>query len=336
VSDDLANIADYETFIQKVRKKYAPDKRDGGIVSLTNEPIAIDAVSTGSLQVDRLTGIGGFPRGRISEVFGPTGTGKTTIIYGAIRAAQHAGLRCAYFDVEQAIYPEWMASQGVDIADDKLLYSRAYVAESVLDLMDDLARSGHFGLIVIDSVAALIPAKEYDADSVGDQFMGGKGRLLGQALRRVSGSLADTNTALVVVNHLRDKLGVVYGESTYRPGGKGLDYACSLMLQTAKGDKVEDGKETVGFNIRVKVYKNRFRGFNKQDEALVRVYANGGISRAYDLLQVGLETGVLTKAGAWLKFRGENLANGEARAEELLESDDELAERLAAAIEEAG
>jgi recombination protein RecA len=249
-----------------------------------------------------------------------------------MRAAQEQGLRVAYFDTEQGLNPEWLVRQGVDIADDRFVFSRAYVAEDIFDVMEEMVRSGHFGLIVVDSVASMIAEREYEAKSVSDNFMGGKGAVMGKGLRRIAGPLAATNTALVFVNHLRDKVGMVFGEPTYRPGGKALDYACSLMLKVGKGDTVQEGKETVGFTIRVSAYKNRFRPISKAEEAEVRVYAHGGISRGFDLLQVGLETGAIEKKGAWFYLGERRLGHGEANVEAAISVDDELQAEIADAI----
>lgn len=284
-----------------------------GVRSLTTNPITVSAVSTGSLQVDRLTGIGGFPCGYITEIFGLQGAGKTSLCYSAIREIQAQGKVAAYVDAEFSFNPQWATQQGVDISDEKFLFSQPEIGENAIDYIEELLRNSaewNIGMIIVDSVAALVPRKLLAAKTVADDFVASLANLMTKALNRLKAVLAVANIPLIFINHMKIALNAGFNDPRTRPGGKIIDFYSSMILEVRKGEKIEDGQEMIGTTIRVAGYKNRFAPFSKTTVPEVKIFIQGGVNKVNELLQVAIDDGVVTKAGAWLKFNGENIGQG--------------------------
>lgn len=325
-------MSDFSNFRKSLDKKFGKDTDNNAkLRSLTADPIIIDAISTGSAQIDRFTGIGGFPRGYITEIFGAPGAGKTTLAYSAIKSAQEQGMRTAYVDVEHSFNPRWAVQQGVDISDDRLIFAQPEIGETAIDLVEELVRNAedfNIGIIVVDSVSALVPRKQLAAITVENDFIATTASLMKKALLRLKAPVSESKVSLVFINHMKHAVGVVYGDPRTRPGGRDLDFYCSLMLEVRKGDKIEEGGESIATTIKVAGYKNKFAPFSKSTVPEVRVYLHGGVNQAYELLQTAIDLGIVKKSGAWLKYNDENIGQGLDKTTKRLESDSELFNRL--------
>lgn len=297
----------------------------GAIMRLTNDPVqqAIPVIPTGSFALDEALGAGGYPRGRIVEIFGPESSGKTTLTLHAIAQAQLNGGVAAFIDAEHAFDLRYARAIGVDLS--KLLVSQPDSGEQALEIADVLTRSGAVDLIVIDSVAALVPRAEIEGD-MGDAHMGLQARLMSQALRKLTGAASKTNTALVFINQLRQKLGVVFGNPETTPGGNALKFHASVRLDVRRVGKVTAGETVVGNRTRVKVVKNKVAAPFAEAEFDIRWGV--GIDWAGDLVDVALSCGVLEKSGSHLSFGGKSIGQGRDRARDAVFSTPELRETL--------
>ena len=291
---------------------------------------AMEVIPTGSISLDIALGIGGLPRGRIIEVYGPESSGKTTVALHAIANAQRKGDICAFIDAEHALDPEYAKKLGVDI--DALLVSQPDTGEQALEIADMLIRSGAIGLIVIDSVAALVPRAEIEGE-MGDSHVGLQARLMSQALRKITGALSNSNTTAIFINQLREKIGVMFGSPETTTGGKALKFYASVRLDVRRIEALKDGQDVVGNRTRVKVVKNKVAPPFKQAE--FDILYGEGISREGSLIDMGVEHGIVRKAGAWYTYDGDQLGQGKENARQFLKDNPDLANEIETGIKQA-
>src|SRR5271154_2038130 len=292
----------------------------GSVMKMNDQAaVAIPAISTGSLSLDLALGIGGLPRGRVIEVFGPESSGKTTLVYHVIAEAQRRGGICAFIDAEHSMDPAYAKRIGVNI--DELLVSQPDTGEQSLEITELLIRSGALAVVAIDSVAALTPKAEIEGE-MGDSHVGLQARLMSQALRKLAGTLNRTETICLFTNQLREKIGVMFGNPETTPGGRALKFYSSVRLDIRRVEQIKDGAEVVGSRTRVKVVKNKVSSPFKQAE--FDIMYGQGISREGSLLDVGVELGLIKKSGAWFTYEGEQLGQGREKAKEFLVETPEL------------
>jgi recombination protein RecA len=286
-----------------------------------HEPIEV--IPTGSIALDVALGIGGLPRGRIIEIYGPESSGKTTVALHAIANAQKAGGICAFIDAEHALDPEYAKKLGVDI--DALLVSQPDTGEQALEIMDMLIRSGALDLVVVDSVAALVPRAEIEGE-MGDSHVGLQARLMSQALRKITGALHQSKTTAIFINQLREKIGVFFGSPETTTGGKALKFYSSVRLDVRRIETLKDGQEAVGNRTRVKIVKNKVAPPFKQAE--FDIIYGVGISREGSLIDLGVECDVIKKSGAWFTYEGDQLGQGKENARAFLIDNPDLANEI--------
>jgi recombination protein RecA len=286
----------------------------GSIMRLGEQgPVGIEAVSTGALALDLALGIGGLPRGRVVEIYGPESSGKSTLAMHVVAEAQRNGGVCAYIDAEHAMDPVYAQAIGVNV--DDLLISQPDTGEQALEIADMLIRSGALDVLVIDSVAALVPRAEIEGE-MGDSHVGLQARLMSQALRKLTGNLNKSRTICVFINQLREKIGVMFGSPETTPGGRALKFYSSVRLDIRRIEAIKDGTEVVGNRTRVKVVKNKVAPPFRQAE--FDIMYGRGISREGSLLDVGVELGIIKKSGAWFTYEGEQLGQGRENAKNFL------------------
>ncbi len=284
-------------------------------------PVAI--IPTGSIALDVALGIGGLPRGRIVEIYGPESSGKTTLTLHAIANAQKAGGIAAFIDAEHALDPEYARAIGVDT--DALLVSQPDTGEQALEIADMLIRSGALDIIVIDSVAALVPRAEIEGE-MGDSHVGLQARLMSQALRKMTGAINGSGTTAIFINQLREKIGVMFGSPETTTGGKALKFYASVRLDVRRIETLKDGTDMVGNRTRIKVVKNKLAPPFKQAE--FDIMYGEGISREGSLIDVGVDAGLVRKAGAWYTYEGDQLGQGKENARQFLKDNPDLADEL--------
>ena len=281
--------------------------------------MAIEAISTGALALDLALGVGGLPRGRVVEIFGPESSGKSTLAMHVVAEAQRNGGICAYIDAEHAMDPVYARALGVDI--DQLLISQPDTGEQGLEIVDMLVRSGALDVVVIDSVAALTPRAEIEGD-MGDTHVGLQARLMSQALRKLTANLSRSNTIAIFINQLREKIGVMFGSPETTPGGRALKFYSSVRLDIRRIESIKDGVEVVGSRTRVKVVKNKVAPPFKQAE--FDIMYGKGISREGSLLDLSVDMGIVKKSGAWFTYDGEQLGQGRENAKNFLTENPEV------------
>jgi recombination protein RecA len=291
--------------------------------------VPIEVIPTGSIALDVALGIGGLPRGRIVEIYGPESSGKTTVALHAVASAQAAGGIAAFIDAEHALDPEYAKALGVDT--DALLVSQPDTGEQALEIADMLIRSGAIAVIVIDSVAALVPRAEIEGE-MGDSHVGLQARLMSQALRKITGALSNSNTTAIFINQLREKIGVMFGSPETTTGGKALKFYASIRLDVRRIETLKDGVEAVGNRTRVKVVKNKMAPPFKQAEFDI-VYGQG-ISREGSLIDVGVDQGIVKKSGAWYTYDGDQLGQGKENVRTFLRDNPDLADEIEKKIKE--
>jgi recombination protein RecA len=292
--------------------------------------VGIEAIPTGALALDLALGIGGLPRGRIVEIFGPESSGKSTLATHVVAEAQRNGGVCAYIDAEHAMDPVYAAAIGVNV--DELLISQPDTGEQALEIADMLIRSGALDVLVIDSVAALVPRAEIEGE-MGDTHMGLQARLMSQALRKLTGNLNKSRTIAVFINQLREKIGVMFGSPETTPGGRALKFYSSVRLDIRRIESIKDGPEVVGNRVRVKVVKNKTAPPFKQAE--FDIMYGKGISREGSLLDVGVELGIIKKSGAWFTYEGEQLGQGRENVKNFLADNVDLMVEISEKIKDA-
>jgi recombination protein RecA len=310
-----------ETALAQIDRQFGK----GSVMRLGSEERApIASISTGSIALDVALGIGGLPRGRIVEVYGPEASGKTTIALHAIASAQRAGGTAAFIDAEHALDPIYAAKLGVDI--DALLVSQPDTGEQALEITDMLIRSGSIDVIVIDSVAALVPRAEIEGE-MGDTHVGLQARLMSQALRKLTGAISNTDTTAIFINQLREKIGVFFGSPETTSGGKALKFYASVRLDIRRIETLKDSQNNaVGNRSRVKVVKNKLASPFKQAE--FDIIFGEGISREGSLIDFGVEQDIVNKSGAWYTFDGEQLGQGKENSRKFLKDNPEIADTI--------
>ena len=289
----------------------------------------IEVIPTGAIALDVALGIGGLPRGRVVEIFGPESSGKTTVALHAVASAQRQGGIAAFIDAEHALDPEYAKKLGVDT--DALLVSQPDTGEQALEIADMLIRSGALDLIVIDSVAALVPRAEIEGE-MGDSHVGLQARLMSQALRKITGALNSSGTTAIFINQLREKIGVMFGSPETTTGGRALKFYASVRLDVRRIETLKDGSEPVGSRTRVKVVKNKVSPPFKQAE--FDILYGIGISREGGLIDMGVEQGFVRKSGAWYTYEGDQLGQGKENARAFLRDNPDLADELEKRIKE--
>ena len=298
----------------------------GSIMKLNDEgamPIEVEAVSTGSLGLDIGLGIGGLPRGRIVEVYGPESSGKTTLALHVIAEAQKAGGTCAIVDAEHALDPGYAKKLGVDV--DNLLISQPDAGEQALEITDTLVRSGALDVLVVDSVAALVPRAELEGD-MGDSHVGLQARLMSQALRKLTGSISRSRTIVIFINQIRMKIGVMFGSPETTTGGNALKFYSSVRLDIRRIGQIKDKDEVVGNHTRVKVVKNKMAPPFRQIE--FDIMYGEGISKMGELLDLGVAGGVVEKSGSWFSYDGQRIGQGRENSKAFLRENPEIAQKL--------
>ncbi len=302
----------------------------GAVMRLGDRPAApIEVIPTGSIALDVALGIGGLPRGRVVEIYGPESSGKTTVALHAVANAQAAGGIAAFIDAEHALDPEYARALGVDT--DSLLVSQPDTGEQALEIADMLIRSGALDVIVIDSVAALVPRAEIEGE-MGDSHVGLQARLMSQALRKITGALSNTGTTAIFINQLREKIGVMFGSPETTTGGRALKFYASVRLDVRRIETLKDGADAVGNRTRVKVVKNKVAPPFKQAEFDI-VYGQG-ISREGSLIDVGVEQGLIKKSGAWYTYESDQLGQGKENVRAFLRDNPDLADEIEKKIKE--
>jgi len=280
------------------------------------ERMTVEAISTGSLALDIALGIGGIPRGRITEIFGPESAGKSTLAMHIMAEAQKAGGTAAYIDVEHAMDPIYARDLGIRVED--LLVSQPDTGEQALEICEALVRSNAVDAIVVDSVAALVPRAEIEGE-MGDSHMGLQARLMSQAMRKLTPTISTTSTAVIFINQLREKVGVVFGNPEVTPGGRALKFYSSVRLEIRRVESVKKGTDIIGNRVKVKVVKNKVAPPFKQAEFEIMFGIPRGISRTGDIVDLGVEQGILTKAGAFYSFGDLRIGQGRENAKQFLE-----------------
>ena len=309
-----------DTALAQIDKQFGK----GSVMRLgSDERAPIEVIPTGSIALDVALGIGGLPKGRIVEVYGPESSGKTTVALHAIANCQKAGGVAVFIDAEHALDPEYAKALGVDI--DALLVSQPDTGEQALEIADTLIRSGSIDIIVIDSVAALVPRAEIEGE-MGDSHMGLQARLMSQALRKLTGVLNNTKTTAIFINQLREKIGVFFGSPETTAGGKALKFYASVRLDVRRIETLKDGQDAVGNRTRVKVVKNKMAPPFKQAE--FDIIYGVGISREGSLLDVGVEQEILKKSGSWYTYEAEQLGQGKENSRNFLLDNPEVANEI--------
>jgi len=300
----------------------------GAIMRLGSDQVQpIAAISTGALALDLALGIGGVPRGRVVEIFGPESSGKTTLALHIVAEAQRNGGIAAFIDAEHALDPIYAKALGVDV--DELLISQPDTGEQALEITDMLIRSGSLDVVVIDSVAALVPRAEIEGE-MGDAHVGLQARLMSQALRKLAGTISRSNTTAIFINQMREKIGVMFGNPETTPGGRALKFYASVRLDIRRIESIKEGNEFIGNRVRVKVVKNKVAPPFRQAE--FDVMFGGGISREGSLLDVAVDYDVVRKSGAWYTYDGDQLGQGRENAKRFLRENPEVAVQLQARV----
>ena len=318
--EDEEKIKALKTAMDQIEKKFGK----GAVMRLgENASMNVEHIKTGSLMLDIALGIGGIPKGRIVEIYGPESSGKTTVALHCVAEAQKAGGTAAFIDVEHALDPVYAEKLGVDI--DALLVSQPDSGEQALEIAEALVRSGAIDLLVVDSVAALVTKAEIDGE-MGDSHVGQLARLMSQAMRKLAGALSKTGCAAIFINQLREKIGVMYGNPETTPGGRALKFYSSVRIDVRKGEAIKDGSEIIGNNTRVKIVKNKVAPPFKTAE--FDILYGKGICHTGEIIDAGVELGIIKKSGAWFYYGETRLGQGRDNAKQLFEDNPELAAEI--------
>ena len=323
-SDEKAKAL--ETALAQIKKQYG----EGAVMRLGQDSaLNVEAVPTGSLSLDLALGIGGLPRGRIVEIYGPESSGKTTLALHCIAEGQKMGGNAAFIDAEHALDPVYAGHLGVDV--DSLLVSQPDTGEQALEITEALVRSNAIDVIVIDSVAALVPRAEIEGD-MGDTHVGLQARLMSQALRKLAGAISKSNCVAIFINQLREKVGVMYGNPEVTPGGRALKFYSSVRIEVRKGEILKSGTDIIGARTKVKVVKNKIAPPFRTAEFDV-IYGQG-ISRVGELLDIAVQLEIVQKSGAWFSYNGERIGQGRDKTKEFLSTHPEMAGEIEALVRE--
>lgn len=309
-----------ETALSQIEKTFGK----GSIMKLgDNKMEAIEATSTGSLGLDIALGVGGVPRGRIIEIYGPESSGKTTLTLHIVAEAQKKGGTCAFVDAEHALDPVYAKKLGVNI--DELLISQPDTGEQALEIADTLVRSGAIDVVVVDSVAALVPKAELDGE-MGDSHMGLQARLMSQALRKLTGSISRTNCTVIFINQIRQKIGVMFGNPETTTGGNALKFYASVRLDIRRIGAIKDKEEVVGNQTRVKVVKNKVAPPFRIVE--FDIMYGEGISKTGELIDLGVKAGIVEKSGSWFSYKDQRIGQGKENAKQFLKDNSKVADEI--------
>lgn len=315
-----------EAALQQIQKQFGK----GSIMKLGDDSgLVIDTIPTGSITLDLATGVGGIPRGRITEIYGPESSGKTTLALHVIAEAQKTGGRAAFIDAEHALDPEYASKLGVDI--NELLVAQPDTGEQALEICEMLVRSGAIDVIVVDSVAALVPKAEIQGD-MGDSHVGLHARLMSQALRKLAGAINKSNTCAIFINQLREKVGVMFGNPEVTTGGRALKFYATMRIDVRRVEGIKQGDQFIGNRTRAKIVKNKVAPPFKQAEFDI-MYGHG-ISKEGDALDCAVENGIVDKAGAWYSYEGNRIGQGRENVKKYLEEHPEVLNRIEAQIRE--
>jgi recombination protein RecA len=325
---DKDRLKALENAISQIERSFGK----GSIMKLGGADVAegIQAIPTGSLTLDIATGIGGFPRGRVIEIYGPESSGKTTLALNAIAQSQKQGGVAAFIDAEHALDIAYAGRLGVNI--EELLVSQPDTGEQALEVAETLVRSGAVDIVVVDSVAALVPKAEIEGE-MGDSHMGLQARLMSQALRKLTAAISKSMTTVIFINQIRMKIGVMFGNPETTTGGNALKFYASMRLDIRRIDSLKDGQETTGNKVRVKIVKNKVAPPFRQAE--FDIYFNEGISRVGEIIDLGVEKNIVEKSGAWYSYAGNRIGQGRENVREFLKANPEMALEIEAKIIEA-
>ncbi|MGN0528243.1 MAG: recombinase RecA [Eubacterium sp.] len=309
-----------DSALKQIEKQYGA----GAIMRLgQNKHLKVDAISTGSLTLDLATGIGGLPKGRIVEIYGPESSGKTTLALHCVAQAQKQGGEAAFIDAEHALDPDYAANLGVDV--DSLLVSQPDNGEQALEITEQLVRSAAIDIIVVDSVAALVPKSEIEGD-MGDSHVGLHARLMSQALRKLAGAINKSNCIIIFINQLREKVGVMYGNPEVTTGGRALKFYATMRIDVRKGETIKVGSDTIGAHTKVKIVKNKVAPPFKTAE--FDIMYGTGIDRNGEICDVAVEEGIIKKSGSWFSYGDKRLGQGREKVKELFVNEPEFADEI--------
>lgn len=315
-----------ESAMKQIEKKYGA----GAVMRLgENAHLKVDVISTGSLTLDIATGIGGLPKGRIIEIYGPESSGKTTLALHCIAEAQKAGGEAAFIDAEHALDPIYAANLGVDV--DSLLVAQPDYGEQALEITEQLVSSGAVDIVVVDSVAALVPKSEIEGD-MGDSHVGQHARLMSQALRKLAGTVNKTNCIIIFINQLREKIGVIYGNPEVTTGGRALKFYSSIRIDVRKAEQLKNGTEILGSRTKVKIVKNKVAPPFKSAE--FDIMYGTGISKDGEILDMAVEYDIIHKGGSWFSYGDKRLGQGRDNVKAMIKNDPDFAAELEAKIKE--
>ena len=312
--------------LKQIEKQYGK----GSVMKLGERSLVeVDVISSGSLSIDNVLGVGGFPKGRIIEIYGPESSGKTTLALQAIAECQKAQGKCAFIDAEHAIDPKYAKALGVDV--DELILSQPDSGEQALEIAEVLIKSGAIDLIVIDSVAALVPQAELDGE-MGDSNIGLHARLMSKAMRKLAGTMSANNCTAIFINQLREKVGVMFGNPEVTTGGRALKFYSSIRLEVRKGEPIKNGSDVIGNKVNVKCAKNKVAPPFKS--CTVEIYYGEGISHLSEIVALGVEYGIIEKSGSWYSYKGEKVGQGAESVRAFLKANPEIDSEITIAIKE--
>ncbi len=323
MAKEKENVSLEET-LKEIQKMFGK----GSVMRLGDrKPVDVDVIPSGSLILDEALGVGGYPKGRIIEIYGPESSGKTTLALHAIAECQKQGGKAAFVDAEHAIDPQYAKALGVDI--DELILSQPDSGEQALEIVEMLADSGAISLIIVDSVAALVPQAELDGE-MGDNSVGMQARLMSKAMRKLAGVLNLKNCAVIFINQLREKVGVLYGNPETTSGGRALKFYSSIRIDIRRLEAIKNGSEIIGNSCRIKIVKNKVAPPFKQCE--IDIIYGQGISKEGEILDRSVELGIIKKSGAWYEYQGNKIAQGRDAAKDYLKSNPDVANELLSQI----
>ena len=312
--------------LKQIEKQYGK----GSIMKLGEHTnVDVDAISTGSLAIDNALGVGGLPRGRIIEIYGPESSGKTTLALQCIAECQKEGGKAAFIDAEHAIDPRYAKALGVDV--DELILSQPDSGEQALEITEVLIKSGAIDLIVVDSVAALVPQAELDGE-MGDSNIGLHARLMSKAMRKLAGAMNLNNCTTIFINQLREKVGVMFGNPEVTTGGRALKFYSSIRLEVRKSEAIKDGQDIIGNKVNVKVAKNKVAPPFKTCQ--VEIYYGEGISHISEIISLGVEMGIIEKSGSWFSYNGEKIGQGSDAVRSYLLANPDIDEKITKQIKD--